>query len=281
MAYPEVAILISTYQRPFHLKRVLESVRAQRLDPALMEVVVSDDGSRDGTRSIVEQFALDSPFRVRFTTHPHTVFHLARCRNEGVAASSAPYLLFLDGDCLIPPDHVQQHLRQRRAGVVMAGYCCHLNQQTSERITIDSVRDGSFLACVPDSERQKIRRMDWRARFYQCLHHPSRPKLYGGNVGIWRTDYERVNGYDERFQGWGCEDDDLRLRLRAAGLKIRSILRWTYTVHLWHPPAASTPGRWRDGANVEYLRRAQRPVRCLWGLDRHLDPQAERFPRAA
>ena len=39
-----------------------------------------------------------------------------------------------------------------------------------------------------------------------------------------RADYERVNGYDENFVGWGCEDDDLRLRLRHAGVRIESIL---------------------------------------------------------
>ena len=41
---------------------------------------------------------------------------------------------------------------------------------------------------------------------------------------------EDINGYDEEFQGWGCEDDDLRLRLRKAGKKIRSIMNITLSV---------------------------------------------------
>jgi GT2 family glycosyltransferase len=108
-----------------------------------------------------------------------------------------------------------------------------------------------------------------RARFYNWIHHPTKPKLFGGNIGMFRADYERLNGYDENFRGWGCEDDDLRLRIRAAGMKIRSILKATCTYHLWHPRGETTPERWRQGANVAYLQREDRPSRCENGLSKY------------
>ncbi len=108
--------------------------------------------------------------------------------------------------------------------------------------------------------------MDHKARLYRLLRHPSKPKMFGGNVGIWRSDYELVNGYDEQFRGWGCEDDDLRLRLRKVGIGICSILRWTRTYHLWHPRGETTPERWKDGKNVDYLLRRGRSSRCTHGL---------------
>ena len=52
-----------------------------------MELIVTDDGSTDETPQIVADFAGRVPFRVAFTTHPHTTFRLARSRNEGVEAS--------------------------------------------------------------------------------------------------------------------------------------------------------------------------------------------------
>ncbi len=107
---PEIALLVSTYQRPQHLRRALLSIALQRGVDGQMEVVVTDDGSRDETPRVVEEFARTARFPVQFTTHPHSTFQLARCRNEGVAASRAPYLLFLDGDCILPPDHVAIHL---------------------------------------------------------------------------------------------------------------------------------------------------------------------------
>lgn len=45
-----------------------------------------------------------------------------------------------------------------------------------------------------------------------------------------------------------------------------SILRWTRTYHLWHPPTATAPGKWRDGANVAYFSRRCRFTRCMNGL---------------
>jgi glycosyltransferase involved in cell wall biosynthesis len=262
---PEIALLVSTYQRPYHLRRVLLSIALQQA-AGDMEVVITDDGSRDDTPSVVADFARSVQFPVRFTTHAHEAFQLARCRNEGVAASTAQYLLFLDGDCLIPPDHVAIHLRERRRGWVHAGYCVRFNQQLTEQITEEVVARGDFLRWVPPDELRNLRSLDRKARLYNLLRHPTKPKLFGGNIGIWRSDYLRVNGYNEDFVGWGCEDDDLRLRLRQAGVRIRSILRWTRTYHLWHPADPTAPRIWREGANVPALLRRARLTRCINGL---------------
>jgi glycosyltransferase involved in cell wall biosynthesis len=100
MGPPELAIIVTSYQMPWHIRRVLESIAAQRTSRRL-EVVVADDGSTDETPRVVAEFAAQAPFIVRFSTHPHSEFHAARCRNEGVRHSSAPHLLFIDGDCSI------------------------------------------------------------------------------------------------------------------------------------------------------------------------------------
>ena len=268
---PQLAVLVSNFERPYHLARVLTSLACQRRVDGLFEVVVTDDGSQDESATVVADFARRVPMLVQMTSHRHEGFQLARCRNEGVAVSQAPYLLFLDGDCLVPPDHLWHHLQHRKRSTVMAGYCCLLDRFTTERMSLDDVRQGTFLKSVSVNERRKLRQMDRRARLYHWLRHPSKPKMFGGNVGIHRDDYERVNGYDENFVGWGCEDDDLRLRLRAGGVTIQSILKWTCTYHLWHPRHPTTPARWVNGTNVGYLRRAKRRTVCENGLAKHLD----------
>ena len=263
---PDIALLISTYQRPAHLRRALESVRLQRGVEGRMEVVVTDDGSTDETPELVKWFARSVDFPVGFTTHERGTFQLARCRNEGVAASTAPYILFLDGDCVLPPDHVAIHLERRKPNVVMAGDFAKLDKETSARVDEGVIRSGEFMNWAPRAELKRLQKQDRKARLYQFFRHPTKPKLIGNNVGIWRTDYERVNGYDENFQGWGCEDDDLRLRLRRAGVRIESILRWTNTFHLWHPTDVTAPQTWRQGRNVAYLNRKGVLTRCRNGL---------------
>jgi GT2 family glycosyltransferase len=176
--------------------------------------------------------------------------------------------VFLDGDCVAPPDHVVQHLKYRQPRMALAGFCYHLDAVTSARIDDEAVRTGAYQNWVPPELKKKLDRMDRKSRFYALVRHPRRPKLYSGNFGIWRSDYEAVNGFNEDFMGWGCEDDDFGLRVLRSGVRVRSILRWTRTYHLWHPPVPSNPRRWRDGSNVQRLRRENRrpSARCVHGL---------------
>jgi hypothetical protein len=163
----------------------------------------------------------------------------------------------------------------------MAGDCCRLDQAASETVTEATIKTGNFAHLAPAAEIKRLRKQHWKSRFYALLRHPSKPKLIGNNVGVWRSDYQRVNGYDENFEGWGGEDDDLRLRLHQARIRIRSILGWTYTYHLWHPSDPTQPKIWREGQNVAYLLRRDRPTRCLNGLHKEVTTNQAAARRAS
>ena len=280
---PQIAVILSTYRRPAHLYRSLLSLAMQRGAEGKYEVVVTDDGSVDNTFDVVRRFANAVDFPVAFTTHEHQGFHLARCRNKGMLASSAPYLLFSDGDCIFPPDHLSQHLRLRQRRVARSGDSLHLDERATQRIDGDVIASGAYRDWVPRSEYRRLHRRWIKDRFYQAIGHPKKPKLTGSNIAVSREDFERVNGFDERFIGWGCEDDDLADRLRRSGVRIASILGFTHIFHMWHPSHPSRPVKWRDGANVEYLSRRDKPIRCVVGLSSHVghDGTETALPRQA
>jgi hypothetical protein len=128
----DVSVLVNTFEKPGHLALVLESIALQRGADCRLEVIVSDDGSTDGTAAVVAAFAAHAGFPVRFTTQPHDGFRLARVRNAAARLARGDYLLFLDGDCLMPPHHVAAHLARRRRGTALLGYCARLPRGTSE-----------------------------------------------------------------------------------------------------------------------------------------------------
>jgi GT2 family glycosyltransferase len=262
----DVALVVNTYQKPRHLALVLASIAAQAGVDGRFEVIVSDDGSTDDTRRLVHGFAARAGFPVRFTTTAHDGFRLARTRNAGARLTASDYLMFLDGDCVLPRDHVAAYLDRRRPGQALLGYCARLPRDASERLDPETLHDVDLPALAPPAERRLLAARWRKAWWHGLIRHPSKPRLAGGNCGIWRRDFERVNGCDERFVGWGQEDDDLGLRLRAAGVRLESILDRTWSLHVWHPVDASATPRWRDGRNVPYFLRRGRLTSCRHGL---------------
>ena len=232
----ELSVVLSSFERPDYLRRSLESLAWQEGVGRGFEVVVADDGSSDETLEMVAAFAKDADFSVRLTSHEHRGFRLARCRNEGAAVARAPYLLFSDGDCVFPRDHLAEHLRRRRTGRVVAGGCYRCDPETSQRVDLDAIRAGRFDAWAGERERRRLRRKAGRARISEWLHLPMRPRVTGSNIGVWRRDFVDVNGFDERFVGWGLEDRDFQRRLQRHGVRATSILGHTLAYHLWHPP---------------------------------------------
>lgn len=264
----EIAIVISTFERPHHLARCLASLESQREVEGKFEVIVAADGSRDSTPALVSAWMKTAPFPLSFTTHEHDGFQLARSRNEGVLASTAPYILFTDGDCILPDDHVQVHLEERRPGRIGAGDCLRLDRATSERIDVAAVRSGAYRALLPRAEESRIRGKAWRARVYEWLRVPMRPRVSGNNIAVWRDDLERINGFDEQFVGWGYEDRDLQERLERIGVRPRSVLHRTAPVHLWHPPAVTFARNGAETPNRAYFETGDRPTFCRNGLAR-------------
>ena len=87
------------------------------------------------------------------------------------------------------------------------------------------------------------------------------------NLGVWRRDLRRVNGFDEAITGWGAEDKELCARLENAGVRRQSLLFAAVTWHLDHPPASrdraqANRARWQEAA------RSGR-TRCEAGIDGH------------
>jgi glycosyltransferase involved in cell wall biosynthesis len=264
---PEIAVIVSTFERPSHLERCLASLEAQRDVEGQFEVVVTDDGSGDGTRELLIAASSRTPYPFTFTTHEHHGFRLARCRNAGVAASTAPYLLFTDGDCILPPDHLRTHLAARQPGRIVAGDCLRLDAPASNAVDAAALRAGRFPLQVSPREHRRLLVKGWRAKLYETLRVPRRPRLTGNNIGVWRSDFEAVNGFDEQYVGWGFEDLDLQARLERLGLRAWSILLETAPVHLWHPPAPSFARNGVGTANLDYFRDVgRRPMFCVDGL---------------
>ena len=103
---PKVSIILPTCDRAEMTRRCLDALSAQT-HPNL-EVIVVDDGSRDGTPAMLKDFAAEhEKFPLIVLTNPSNR-GANFSRNRGVAASSGELVAFLDSDCLAEPNWIEE-----------------------------------------------------------------------------------------------------------------------------------------------------------------------------
>lgn len=101
----KVSVIIPAYNAEKFLAEAVESVRAQSW-PGEVEVVVCDDGSRDGTAEVARSLE-----RVVLIQHSQSK-GVSAARNLAVNKSSGEVIAFLDADDLWCPEKLEQQLAE-------------------------------------------------------------------------------------------------------------------------------------------------------------------------
>ena len=92
-------VVIPTYNRAGFIADTIRSVLAQTF--TAFEIVVVDDGSKDNTAEVVRQF-VDPRVQYHFKENGER----GMARNYGLARAQGEYVLFLDSDDLLHPNHL-------------------------------------------------------------------------------------------------------------------------------------------------------------------------------
>jgi glycosyltransferase involved in cell wall biosynthesis len=205
---------------------------------------------------------------VRTVSQPHAGFRVARLRNLAIAATHAEYIVFVDGDMLLHPEFIADHVRAARRGFFTQGTRATADASLTRRLLDDpSMPIGPATSGLGALRRGYLLRAPALSPLMRRLGN-GLISVKSCNQGFWRRDLMRVNGFNEDFEGWGPEDKELCARLTHAGVRRQTLLFGGIAVHLHHPPAA------RDGvaANLAILdaTRRERKIRCERGLDSHL-----------
>lgn len=195
----DLDVVIPTRDRPRQLDACLNALADQNFD-RFGVIVVDDAGSTPAADSIPD----DLLCRLRITfVRSDTSIGAGACRNRGVEASDADYLVFLDDDCIACAELIGRH----RAALAVNDPVVSL---------------GPILS--PPGQRMPVW-THWDAdrleREYALLatgrRSPDWTHLYTGNVGMRRADFLVAGGFDPRFARQ--EDIEMGHRLARQGAR--------------------------------------------------------------
>lgn len=199
-----LSIIIPTRDRLETLRHTLDALAGQQLDGATAELLVIDDGSRDGTAAAVEAIAPAHPLTPRVLRGEARGASAAR--NLGLRAATGEAVLFL-GDDTAPADarllaaHAALHARRPEPGYAVLG----------------RVAWAPTLAVTP-----LMRWLELHGQFVfaTLAPGPARPEhFYTAHLSAKRALLLDAGGFDERLP-FLFEDADLGARLATAGLEL-------------------------------------------------------------
>jgi len=251
-----VAVVVVSHQSGSSIDACLARVRAAT---GVAEIRVVDNGSTDDTLALVQRHALADP-RLRFIANPDNPGFAVAC-NQGAADTAAPWLAFVNPDCLVEADTFGRLLAHAHAlgNDVLLGV---------DLVDEAGVRDGAARRNDPDFAA--MLRGPLRAGRERPLDLPVDGTLAlqpveavsGALMLMPRALFARIDGFDAGYR-LHAEDLDLCRRARMAGARI-AVANDVRVLHLRGVSSRSRPffvewhkhrGLWR------YFRRFEAPRR--------------------
>jgi len=236
-----ISVIVTTWNREDALDAVLRSLAVQT--DRDFEVIVADDGSRDATAQLIADWVPRFGRPLKHVWQEHRGFRAAEIRNRAILASDGAYCIFLDGDCIARPGFIATHRKLSERGWFVTGNRILLSEALTQTVLRDNLDPERWtyrewarergrgginrtvpLMSLPLGPLRKLRFRAWRGA-RSC------------NLAIWRSDLDRVDGFDCAYQGWGREDSDLLVRLLHADVRRKDGVFATGVLHLWHPTA--------------------------------------------
>lgn len=251
-----IAAVVVTHESATTIDDCLARLRAAE---GVAQVRVVDNGSTDDTLAIVQRHAA-ADARVRFIGNPDNPGFAVAC-NQGVREAGAPWLAFVNPDCLVEPGALSRLLAHARAlgGDALLG--ADLVDESGARDGAARRNDPDFAAMLRGPLRARAGRpLDVAVDEAQPLQRVD--AVSGALMLVPRALFERLRGFDEGYR-LHAEDLDLCRRAREADAVV-AVANDVRVLHLRGVSSRARPGfvEWHKHRGLwRYFRRFEAPRR--------------------
>jgi glycosyltransferase involved in cell wall biosynthesis len=225
----KTSVIISSYNQRQTLELSLEALSKQSVLP--IEVIVSDDGSTDGTIEWLDALPGSRfPFPLSYVTTKHDGYNVAGVYNAGLGRLKGIRLLISNADVLLSPDSVKLHedLPDFNLG---GGFIREIVSTIASLIKIDDISCFEYIEFLYNAHKGGYGNEIWRG--YRPMLNPC--GFWCGNFSVPVKFYEDVNGFSSDYKcKYGGEEPDFVERCLKAGAWA-SWVEGSFGYHLAHP----------------------------------------------
>ena len=205
-----VAAVVVTYQSASTIDECLRRLRAA---DGVRQIRVVDNNSRDDTLEVVQRHAV-ADARVRFIANPDNPGFSVAC-NQGARDVTAPWLAFVNPDCMVEADTFSRMLALvPPAPPMLLG--ADLVDETGRRDPAARRRDPDFARMLQGVLRSPAGKSQLAVAIDDSLPLQPVEAVSGALMVMQRDLFQRVGGFDEGYR-LHAEDLDLCRRVREAG----------------------------------------------------------------
>ena len=266
----KISVLLAYYKNQIALELVLAAFNMQTLRN--FEVIIAEDDYNPDTKSFLESIGSSCDFPIRHLNQEIKAgFRKTEMLNRAIRIAKGEVLVFIDGDCIPDRHFIEQHYKNQREGYFLFGRRVLLGQKITDKILSEKAHSqlSFFSILFSDSTLKK--------EGIYCpwfgLHARKTSTLSGHNWSVPKRVLLSINGFDEDYNRPGVgEDYDVEWRLKAVGLKMKSVKNRAIVYHLFHT-------RTNSNDNVDYVyallkqKKEKNQSRCLNGLEKYEVPK--------
>ncbi|HNW88999.1 MAG TPA: glycosyltransferase [Bacteroidales bacterium] len=196
------SIIIATYNRLEEVKELLASAEGLDFPREKFEFVFSDDGSTDDTEKFLKGYESATGLNIRYLYQQNK--GPGEARNHGMSESQGDYFMFVDSDCMFPPEwlrKIDEHLSQNPLDAWGGPDTCH--ESFSPLLKAINYSMTSFIGTGGTRGSTK----SVQKKFY--------PRSF--NMGISKKVYETIGGMGTLRHG---QDMEFSSRIYNNGFKV-------------------------------------------------------------
>ena len=257
----KISVIVPIYNRLEHFRALF--ICLLRQNRQIDELIITDDGSSQQILDYIADLIPKASFKIKHIYQEDKGFRKTRALNNGVINSEGELLVFCDQDLIFGEEYIEYMEKNIKKGCFLLCRPISINEEEKDIIlkTIElSNKYEELLKPLPKYYLESVNKTlktDRKRRILNILKLSKRGiKLVGMSYAVMKSDYLKVNGYDENYNGWGEEDDDFGNRLYVAGIKGKELKTPNMQIHLWH---YSDPTK-KHSMNEEYYYKRKREI---------------------